>query len=267
MFKHIYLKEVIRRIMSAMTDRVTNQDLIQLAKKQYEDSKRSSIPSELIRLVSNGMVYPKDHPLRDGTIEMRYMTAYDEDILTNPSYIREGVVLDKLLESLIVTPVDYSTISRVDKNGLIISARILSYGKDYPVQVTNPKTSNTLQRIVDLNKLKHSEFNLVSDENGEFDYELTNGTKLKFKFLLNNDNVDLSISKFLEHTICQVNDSRSKTDIDDFIRYKFLASESKKFRNYMSDNTPSVVLEYEFEGEDGDTFTAMFQIGADLFWF
>jgi hypothetical protein len=106
------------------------------------------------------------------------MTAYDEDILTNPSYIRERVVLDRLLESFLVTPLDYSTISRVDKNGLIISARILSYGKDYPVQVTNPKTSNTLQRIVDLNKLKHSEFNLVSDENGEFDYELTNGTKL-----------------------------------------------------------------------------------------
>lgn len=252
--------------MSGMTDRVTNQDLIQLAKKQYEETKRSTIPSEIIRLVSRGMVYPKDHPLRDGTIEMRYMTAYDEDILTNPSYMREGVVLDKLLEALIVTPVDYSTITRVDKNGLIISARILSYGKEYPVTVKDPKTGKDLERIVDLTKLQHSDFDLVSDDNGEFDYELQDGTGLKFKFVTSDETPD-SISKFLEHTIVQVNGSRKSDDIRNFIRYKFLAHEAKKFRTYILNHTPSIVLKYEFEGEDGDTFTSMFPIGADLFWF
>ena len=81
--------------MSGMTDRVSNQDLVLLAKKQYEQDKRKTIPSEIVQLVTRGKVYPKDHPLRSGTIEMRYMTAYDEDILTNPSYLREGVILDK----------------------------------------------------------------------------------------------------------------------------------------------------------------------------
>ncbi len=250
-----------------MTDRISNQDLINLAKQQYEQSKRSNIPSEIIRLVSRGMVYPKDHPLRNGTIEMRYMTAYDEDILTNPSYIREEVVLDKLLEALIVTPVDYSTIARIDKNGLVISARILSYGKDYPVIVTDPKTLNKLNRTVDLSKLTHSDFNLISDENGEFDYTTASGHELKFKFLLNVDNIDLSISKFLEHTICQVNGNRDKESITNFIRYEFLALESKIFRKYIEDNTPSIVTKYEFEGEDGSTFTTGFQLGSDLFWF
>jgi hypothetical protein len=253
--------------MAGMTDRITNHDLIQLAKKQYEETKRNNIPSEIVRLVSKGMVYPKDHPLRDGTIEMRYMTAYDEDILTNPSYIREGVMLDKLLEALIITPVDYSTITKVDKNGLIISARILSYGKEYPVKIKHPATGNILDRVVDLSKLKHSDFNLVSDENGEFDYKTESGIQIKFKFLSNDAIDEDKVSKFLEQTICEVNGVRDINEIQDFIRYKFLAKESKPFRKYINDNTPSILSSYEFEGEDGSTFIAGFPIGADLFWF
>jgi hypothetical protein len=266
MFAHIYNK-VIGVKMSGMTDRVANQDLIQLAKAQYEQQKRSTIPSELIKLISNGMVYPKDHPLRSGTIEMRYMTAYDEDILTNPSYMREGVVLDKLLEALIVTPVDYSTISKIDKNGLIIAARILSYGKDYPVTVIDPKTSATLNRIVDLTKLIPITFDLESDDNGEFNYVLDNGTPLKFRFLSTGDGENLKLSEFLEHTLVQVNDSRKKDDIKNFIRYEFLAIDSKKFRTHVTSNIPDLELKYEFEGEDGGAFTAGFPINTDFFWF
>jgi hypothetical protein len=251
----------------SMTDRISDQSLIQLAKRQYEETKRTKMPSEIFHLVSNGMVYPKDHPLRNGTIEMRYMTAYDEDILTNPSYLRENIVLDKLLEALIVTPIDYSTITKIDKNGLIISARIVSYGKDYDVIVKDPKTGKELNRTVDLSKLKNSEFNLISDENGEFDYVLEDGTKLKFKFLLTGDSDDIKISEFLERTITQVNDSRQLEVIQDFILYKFMARDSKTFRKYITQHTPSILMDYEFEGEDGSTFSSGFPFGTDLFWF
>jgi hypothetical protein len=266
MFAHIYNK-VIGVKMSGMTDRIANQNMIELAKKQYELDKRKSMPGEIMQLVSNGMVYPKDHPLRSGTIEMRYMTAYDEDILTNPSYLREGIVLDKLLQTLIITPVDYSTIAKIDKNGLIIAARILSYGKEYPVTIKDPKTGNELNRTVDLSQLKNSEFNLMSNDLGEFEYSVNTGTNLKFKFLLNGEDVDLTISQFLERTITQVNESRKHDDIQDFIRYKFLAKDAKLFRKYIIEHTPNVVMDYEFEGEDGGAFTAGFPIGADLFWF
>lgn len=253
--------------MAGMTDRVSDQTIIQLAKQQYESQKQQSMPSEIFPLVSNGMVYPKDHPLRSGKIEMRYMTAYDEDILTNSSYMREGVVLDKLLEALIVTPVDYSTIARIDKNGLIIAARIVSYGKDYNVIVKDPKTKKELKRIVDLSKLKGTQFNLDADDAGEFNYTLADNTNLKFKFLLTGDNDDLKISEFLERTITQVNDSRKLEDIQDFIRYKFMARDSKIFRTYITDNTPNMIMDYEFEGEDGSTFISGFPIGTDFFWF
>ena len=251
----------------SMTDRISDQSLIQLAKKQYEEQKRYSMPSEVFHLVSKGMVYPKTHPLRSGTIEMRYMTAYDEDILTNSSYIQDNIVLDKLLEALIVTPVDYSTIAKIDKNGLIVAARIVSYGKDYDVIVKDPKTSAELKRTVDLTKLKNSEFNLQSDDNGEFDYALTDGTKVKFKFLSTGDTQDLTISEFLARTITQINDTRDTDAIRDFIRYKFLARESKQFRKYIIDNTPSITMSYDFEGEDGSTFTSGFPFGLDVFWF
>ena len=253
--------------MAGMTDRVSDQTIIQLAKQQYESQKQQNMPSEIFPLVSNGMVYPKDHPLRSGKIEMRYMTAYDEDILTNSSYMREGVVLDKLLEALIVTPVDYSTIARIDKNGLIIAARIVSYGKDYNVIVKDPKTKKELKRIVDLSKLKGTQFNLEADDAGEFNYTLADNTNLKFKFLLTGDNDDLKISEFLERTITQVNDSRKLEDIQDFIRYKFMARDSKIFRTYITDNTPNMIMDYEFEGEDGSTFISGFPIGTDFFWF
>jgi hypothetical protein len=195
------------------------------------------------------------------------MTAYDEDILTNPSYMREGVVLDKLLEALILTPVDYSTIAKIDKNGLIIAARIVSYGKDYNVIVKDPKTSKELERVVDLSKLEGTKFELQSDDNGEFDYTLEDGTQLKFKFLLTGDNDDLKISEFLERTITQLGDSRKLEDIQDFIRYKFLARDAKVFRKYIIQHTPSIVMDYEFEGEDGSTFISGFPFGADIFWF
>ena len=253
--------------MAGMTDRVSDQTIIQLAKQQYESQKQQSMPSEIFPLVSNGMVYPKDHPLRSGKIEMRYMTAYDEDILTNSSYMREGVVLDKLLEALIVTPVDYSTIARIDKNGLIIAARIVSYGKDYNVIVKDPKSLVELERVVDLTKLKNSTFELQSDDIGEFDYVLEDKTQLKFKFLLNSDSEDLKISEFLERTITQINTSRKLEDIQEFIRYKFMARESKLFRTYIIKHTPSVLMDYEFEGEDGSTFNSGFPFGADFFWF
>lgn len=253
--------------MNGMTDRVSNQDLVQIAKKQYEQDKRKTIPSEIVQLVTHGKVYPKTHPLRNGTIEMRYMTAYDEDILTNPSYLREGVVLDKLLEALIVTPVDYSTVSKIDKNGLIIAARILSYGKEYPVTVKDPKTKKELERVIDLTKILPKRFELESDDNGEFEYRVSNDINLKFRFLSTGDGEDLKISEFLERTITQINDTRNVEDIKNFIRYEFLARDAKQFRTYVADNVPNLDMQYEFEGENGGTFIAGFPIGTDFFWF
>ena len=64
-------------------------------------------PTEVVELPSKGLLYPEENPLSSGKIEMKYMTAKEEDILTNQSYIQKGTVLDKLLQALIVSKINY----------------------------------------------------------------------------------------------------------------------------------------------------------------
>ena len=129
--------------MSRVTDRLDNKQIVELAKQQYENRQQTSkFPANIITLPSNGNVYAETSILRTGKVEMRHMTAYDEDILSNSSYIKEGVIFDKLLEALIITSnVNINELTAGDKEWLIISARILGYGVEYDVVVTNPQTN------------------------------------------------------------------------------------------------------------------------------
>jgi hypothetical protein len=101
-----------------------------------KEKPKFKFPTEVVELPSKGLLYPEGHPLSSGTVEIKYMTAKEEDILTNLNYIKQGIVIDKLLQSLIVTPFDYDDLLVGDKNSLMISARVLGYGKEYlPVGV------------------------------------------------------------------------------------------------------------------------------------
>lgn len=250
--------------MSKVTTRLANQDIVNIARQQYENKQRSKLPSIIVELPSKGLIYPESSPLRDGKIEIRYMTAYDEDILTNTSYMQAGIMFDKLLESIVLSPVTVTDIASTDRDALIIASRIVSYGPEYPVTVLDPKTKTSLEREVDLTKILHKSFTLTPDINGEFDYEF--GTN-KLKFTYNVRMKDgLSISELMQFMITEVNGSRIKTDIESFIRYEFLARDAKQFRDYYIKNAPGLDFNYEFEGEDGSTFITPFPVAADLFW-
>jgi hypothetical protein len=257
--------------MSRTTDRINSpQNLINLAREQFESQQRSQLPSIVIELPSKGKTYAATHPLSAGTVEMRYPTAYDEDILTNSSYIKQGVVIDRLIESLIITKFNISDLIVADKEKLILSARILAYGPEYPVVVKDPKTKKELNRTVDLHKITSSEITIESDENGEFDYQVDETTKLKFILptvdLLNSLSDDHAISDLLTGVIHELNGDRNPESIKTFIRYNFLSEQSKQFRTYISEHTPKIDTTYEFEGDSGGTFKAGFQFGPDLFW-
>ena len=116
--------------------------------------KTQKFPTEVVDLPSRGKLYPPDSPLASGTIEMKYMTAKEEDILTNQNYIEKGIVIDKLLQALIVDKtIDYNQILIGDKNALLIAARILGYGKDYEFEYMGSKES------IDLSLLNNKELN------------------------------------------------------------------------------------------------------------
>ena len=89
------------------------------------------LPTEIVELPSKGLIYPESNPLSSGKIEMKYMTAKEEDILSNQSYIEKGVVIDKLLQSLIVSDINYNDLIIGDKNAIMVAARVLGYGKNY----------------------------------------------------------------------------------------------------------------------------------------
>ena len=248
-----------------MTDRISTSTAADQARQHYQTEQHSKLPSIIAPLSSGGKIYPKDHPLREGKIEMRYMTAYDEDILTNASYVREGVMLERLLESISLTKFNVSEMATFDKDGLLIYARIVSYGAEYPVIVQDPNTKTELERTVNLNEIKAKPFNLIPNDNGEFEYSVGDST-IKFAYNVQ-DIADASPSEFLKIVIRQVNDSRTPESIEHFIRYQFLAKDAKQFRTYYIDNAPTLDMSIEFEGEAGGTFRSGFQIGTDFFWF
>ncbi len=256
--------------MPQMTDRVTDSKLIELAKQKYEQKQVAKIPGEIVHLTSNGLVYPTTSPLRKGYIEMRHMTAYDEDILTNASYVREGIVFDKLLAALIIDDIDINEIAACDKDGLIINARILGYGSQYNVMVTDPTTNKIVQSEINLSKLQTTKFNLVPDDLGEFNYIVNATTKIKFKYLSSGEvgliNETSSVSGLMELIIKEVNGKREFHEIQNFIRYELRAVDAKKFREYVANNTPEIIKEWTFESESGGTFTTRFRFESGLFW-
>merc|ERR1711965_765010 len=100
------------------------------------------------------------------------MTAKEEDILTNQSFIKQGVVLDKLFKALIVTPVDYNDLLLCDKNAIMIVARVLGYGKDYEITATNPNTGEDQKVNVDLTKLQEAEIDWSAHTSGKNEFPL-----------------------------------------------------------------------------------------------
>ena len=107
-----------------------------------------SIPTEFVELPSEGRIYPEDHPLYGhGQIEIRHMTAKDEDILSSRSLLKQGVALDRLLKSIIVDKsIVPETLYVGDKNAILVAARISSYGADYNTRIICP-TCYTHQEV------------------------------------------------------------------------------------------------------------------------
>ena len=158
--------------------------------KQVTEEK-FKFPTETVDLPSKGLIYPKDSPLSSGKIEMKYMTAKEEDILTNQNYITKGIVLDKLIESLIVSKIDYKDIIVGDKNALLIASRVLGYGKDYEFKAINPLNNQIESFTVDLTTLKDKNLDpkdLKEEGLNEFDFTLpTSKNLITFKLLTHGD--------------------------------------------------------------------------------
>jgi len=232
--------------------------------------------TETIELPSKGLIYPMDNPLSSGTVEMKYMTAKEEDILTNQSYIKNGTVLDKLLQSLVIDKsINIDDLIIGDKNALLIASRVLGYGSKYPVKINGRDVS------IDLSILENKDIDFSSIEQGknEFSYTLESTSNvITYKLLTGKDekiiekeiagikkiqqDASPELTTRLKQMILSINGDTDRKVIRDFVDNYFLARDSRAFREHIKNTQPDVNLNVTLDsGEE-----VAIPIGLSFFW-
>ena len=234
------------------------------------------LPTETVTLPSKGLFYSKDNPLSSGEVEIKYMTAKEEDILTNANYIQDGTVLDKLMKSLIVSKINYNDLLIGDKNAIMIASRILGYGKDYKF------TYQGEEHTVDLSTLENKEIDssIFTPGDNIFNFTLpTTNVEITFKLLTHGDEVKISqeikslkkinskvtadLTTRLKYTIQSVDGSNEPKDIRNFIDNYLLAQDARALRNYINEIQPDVDLTFFHERTEK---RHTIPIGLNFFW-
>ena len=235
-------------------------------------------PTEIIDLPSKGLLYPKESPLSSGKVEMKYMTAKEEDILTNNNYISRGIVIDKLIQALLVDKsIKYGDLLAGDKNVLLVGARILGYGEMYEFTYGGSK------HTVDLSKLDNKPIDeeLYKGSNNEFTFTLpTTNRNLTFKLLTHSDELEIDaeikglqkinkdtnpeMSTRLKHIITSVDGKTDNKYIRDFVDNEFLAKDARAFRTYYGVIQPD--LDLTFYPEGGPEEGVDIPIGINFLW-
>ena len=239
-------------------------------------------PTEVIDLPSRGKVYIKDSPLSSGKLELKYMTTREEDILMSENLIKKGIVIDKLLDSLIVTKgVNQGDLILGDKNAVLVASRILAYGPEYTVEVTNPNDlDEKIEHTFDLSTCPFKELSKDVDYSGnEFEFITPVGkNNLKFKLLTGADEVLIEkdikqSSKFgissdittrLRYTVIEVDGDSKLATISEFTQ-NLLARDSVALRNYIRDMSPDIDLTSEVE-IGGEAVDVNIPLTVEFFW-
>jgi hypothetical protein len=276
----------------------SNKEVVESIKQAYETQKLKeyNFPTEIIELPSRGLIYPKDNPLSSGKIELKYMTAKEEDILTTQSYIRDGSVLDKLFQSLIISngegqPIKYTDLTVGDKNAIMISSRILGYGKDYEVEITDPFSGKKQKESIDLTQFQNKEYDgsaQIELNKNEFEFLLPH-SKRKITFMALTESKDRKIKHDLEElkrvnkklkddvskelttrlktVILSVDGEYNQQKINHFVDNELFALDSRELRKYINEVTPDVDLTYEFiSDETGERREINLPMDVSFFW-
>ena len=237
-------------------------------------------PTEVVDLPSKGYFYVNGHPLSSGKVEIKYMTAKEEDILSSENLIRQGIVLDKLMEALIVDKdVNVDDLLTGDKNAIMVASRILAYGKDYNFEYDG------IEQEVDLTLLENKKIDFSNHTRGlnEFEFELPN-SKRKVKFKLPNghdeklveeevkalkkinQNVSAELTTRFKKTILSVDDNSDPKHINNFVDNEFLSRDSLALRIYMAEVTPNIDMNTKIKTADGEEIEVAIPVTLRFFW-
>jgi hypothetical protein len=244
-----------------------------------------TVPTEMIDLPSQGLVYEKETELASGKVEMKYMTAKEEDILTNMNLLRKGSAIEEALKSLIKSPISYEDLLIGDRNGLMIAARILGYGKEYTFKYANPRIGEDETIKIDLQDLKYKQVDTTLFNNSnEFEFTLPfSKNTVTFKLLTVGDDKKIDeeikglkkaigteaglISTRLKHQLLSVNGDRSVKSIRDFVDQGYLlAKDAIELRRYIAKITPDIDTSITFTTNDGTEVEMDMPMTAEFFF-
>ena len=237
-------------------------------------------PTEFVDLPSKGHFYIDGHPLSSGKVELKYMTAKEEDILTSQNLIKQGKVIDVLLQSLIVDKkIKLDDLLIGDKNAIMVAARILGYGKKYQFNYDG------VEQEVDLTTLEPFNIDVKKFTKGQnkFEYTLPNSERtIEFKLLTGMDEkrIDAEIkarekltkeqsselTTRLKHMILSVDGKTEKSYINNFVDNEFLSLDSLEFRKYLTSITPDVDMSTTIMDSDGKELEVTIPVTVRFFW-
>jgi hypothetical protein len=278
---------------------MSNEEAVEQLKKAHEVKQVSDykFPTEIIELPSRGLIYSKDNPLSSGKVEMKYMTAREEDILSTASYIKDGSVLDRLFQSLIIsngegTPIKYTDLVIGDKNAIMIAARVLGYGKDYNVEIQDPTSDKKQKEVIDLTQFENKEYDGSTQSElhkNEFRFELPQSKRIvtfmclteskerlikhkldeykKANRKLKKDEASRELTTRMKVAILSIDDSYEIKDVENFVDNELFAVDSRSLRSHMSKVMPDIDLSWEFISEETGGISEMtLPIGTGFFW-
>tara|TARA_R110000824_G_scaffold9001_4_gene40677 strand:- start:1032 stop:1862 length:831 start_codon:yes stop_codon:yes gene_type:complete len=225
-----------------------------------------AVPTEFVELPSQGKFYPEDHLLhQQETVEIRFMTAKDEDILSSESLLKKGLAIDRLLESLLVDDIDPTSLLVSDRNAILVAARISGYGEEYDVTFTCKGCFLPVDTVYDLksatletncfNSVFLKRNNVVYNNNTQtFDVELpSSGVTVGLQLLngaderfLANDDKEKAVTSMLNTFIAKVDDKTDPGYINDFVE-ALPVKDSRYLRNLYPKLIPRLRLIEHFK--------------------
>jgi len=276
-------------------DRLSNEELkskviSEAPTKNVKQESEYKFPTETIDLPSKGILYPQGSVLSQGSVDVKYMTAKEEDILTSQNLIKNGTVIDRLLRSLIVSPINYNDLLVGDKNAIMVAARILAYGKEYKVELTDPNSGEKQEEIVDLTQFEYKDFNIDGLEAGEnkFVFNLPAAKRtIEFRLLCHGDEksvqdelkrqkksfkggfagVKPELSTRLKKMILSVDGDTDPIKIRNFVENEFLSRDSLAFREHIEAMSPDIDLTYNYYSEStGEENEITLPMSVQFFW-
>jgi len=247
------------------------------------------VPVEAVPLPSQGLIYPEETAVHNcETVEIRAMTAREEDILTSRALIKKGTVISELLRScLIDKSIDVDSMISGDRNALMTAIRITGYGAEYEVEVTCPDCGESSKQSFNLAELpiKRLEIDPVDPGTNRFRFVLPVSKKnVVFRFLTGQDeqniavtmdrkkkskihgDVDSLVTNRLLYSVMSIDNVEDRSKIGMFVR-NMPARDSRALRKFMDDSEPGIEMKAWMDCPSCmESSEVTLPIGVSFFW-